>query len=216
MKKYLAVMLVVAMSTAACAKPAHEAYIDEYGHGGVAIMQVSDGSDYPPLKEFDRDRFEYEGGAFQIDARAMFSFRFFFKDGKTARELVDEFGSPYTHYQVVYWSDAQPEAAGKAWPSSPLEVPNWEPLFGSFTKLDETFLGWRSMGLSWNDDVTQTIKTWVSEKSKPGDRMYIAIRFRNAAAHDQGRYWNQATSRWVTPTLISFSKPFAAGTLVFR
>ena len=51
MKKYLAVMLVVAMSTAACAKPAHEAYIDEYGHGGVAIMQVSDGSDYPPLIE---------------------------------------------------------------------------------------------------------------------------------------------------------------------
>ena len=213
--RLLGLALLVSLGSA-CAKPPGQGYIDAFGHGSIAVMQVDDANDYPPLDRYDPSRYDFEDGAFRVDAKSKFSFRFFFEDGKTARTLREERGGDYNRYQVAYWSDSQPEAQGRDLPDDPLQLPEWNPIFASFTKLDDTFLGWQSAGFSWNDDVTAEIKKWVLSQSKPGAKMRIVMRFENAAPHEQGRYWNKATSMWVTPTLISYSEPFAGGTVQFR
>lgn len=208
------------------AKPPHDGYVKTFGWGGIAVTSSSDPEYYPPLSSYDASKFKYKNGVNYIKAGQPFAMRALFKDGKTIQQLVADFkketGKNYPEYQVYYWTshwkDGSPlKAAQTNWPSSKDQIPSWMATAKGYRAvISERNLHFQGSGYSWNVDTPNDIKTWIQSISKPGHKMYIAIRLRGAAPNPSGKFWNKNTNRWVIPDRVYYSKPIASTTVVFE
>lgn len=213
------------MASTSYAKPPHDGYISLFGWGGIAIMNVVNTSDYPPLSSFDASKFKYKNGVNHLKAGQPFAMRALFRDGKSIREqlakLKSETGKDYPEYQVFYytshWKDGNALKTEDRWPKDINDIPTWQPLAKGYRAvISDRNLHFQGSGYDWNRDTPQDVRDWVKNISKPGHKMYIAIRFRRSAPDPSQKYWNSNTNRWVTPDTVYYSKPIAVTTIMFE